>query len=373
MIPFRSQREILFDLITRAYEYGLLSDDTGFIERISRGESIENNLVLFLSAVADELARFYSDLEGLVNSLNVDLAVGDDLDRLAALVGLERLGATKSIVPVVFERMEGYNDDIFIPAGTGLTTKTGVAYETLYEAAIPSGSLEARSYAISRDYGLGTRIGAGELNIIEDDVPGATVYNPEPSSGGNPPEDDASLRMRVKQWAFEHQKGTLTAYYRVLQATPGVNDFIIEPRWDGPGTVRIVVDPPDKAVLELVQDYVRDAMAADEDVKVVGVETETIDIECVVSVKIETFMWRETIAYNVEKDIRAFIDGGRTSRGDFIRGLGLGEDFSPFRLGSFLTEVHSELSDLEITYPAKKVNIPESKRAKAGQIKVTVV
>lgn len=377
MLKFRTHREILTSLITEAYKRGLLSDDSKYLERIARGEAIENAYVLFLAAFADVLAGYYQDMQSLLDSLDVDVAKGDDLDRLASLVGLERRGPTRSVAPIVFERVDSSDSssEIHIPGGTRIASERGTIYTTLYEAFIKPGELQANTYAISLEAGPATQVGIGELDRMIDTVEGVRVYNPEASTGGLSEETDEELAQRIRMWAFEQQKGTYTAYESALNRVAGLRSWKIIPRWDGPGTVKIIVDPPADTVIKFVEDAIVDVQAADEDVKVMGVSETRIDVHCVVNFDAGALLVGrkpKDLAYVLERDIRAYIDGGRLSNGQIVEGLKIGEDFNPFKLGNFLASIHTGLENVDFEYPAKKVFIDDDKRAKSGVIKVTV-
>ncbi|MGD9666537.1 MAG: baseplate J/gp47 family protein [Synergistaceae bacterium] len=376
MLRLKSHREILAGLITKAYERGLLSDDIGFFDRITRGESIENNYVLFLASFADILAEYYQDLQSLLNSFDVDRATGSDLDRLASLVGLERLGPTRSIAPITFEKLESAHDEeILVPANTRIATESGIIYSTMYEAVIAADELQATTYAISAGAGPETRIGAGELTVLVDQVEGVTVFNHEASTGGNSAEDDNSLARRIRMWPFEQQRGTYTAYESALNRVAGLRSFKIIPRWDGPGTVKVIVDPPSNVVVDFARDAIVDVQAADEDVKVVGVEEKVVNVHCVATFETTGALLggkrTENLEYYLEKDIRAYIDGGRASNGQIVDGLGIGENFSPFKLMNYLADLYPELEDVDFEYPAKKVVISDNERATSGIIEIT--
>ena len=378
MIRIKNHREILASLIALAHEYGLLSDDTAFLDRIAKGEAIENAYVLFLAAFASALAQYYEDLEALIESLDLDRAVGEDLERLGSLVGVERRGPTRSIVPVVFARKdkERKEEEIRIPVATRLKTEKNVVYETTAEVIIPGGAIEARGYAVSVDAGPKTRIGAGELTEFVDQIEGVEAFNPEASSGGRSAEDDEALRQRIRMWAFQHQRGTLTAYQAVLDRIPGLRSYRIIPRWDGVGTVKIIVDPPLDTVREYAEDALDDAKSADEDVKVVKVKAREIDVHCIASVAIEEAhrigLDAESVERAIKQDVRVFIDGGRLSTGEVYDGMGIGENFKPFKLVSFISNLHAYLEDMRLEYPKETVKVGDEERATSGLIKIEV-
>jgi hypothetical protein len=115
--------------------------------------------------------------------------------------------------------------------------------------------------------------------------------------------------------------------------------------------------------------------AADEDVKVVGVDEKVVNVHCVATFETAGALLggkrTENLEYYLEKDIRAYIDGGRASNGQIVDGLGIGEDFSPFKLGNYLADLYPELEDVGFEYPTKKVVIGDNERATSGIIEMT--
>ena len=85
-------------------------------------------------------------------------------------------------------------------------------------------------------------VGALAITNLDSPNPGIdAVYNPAEMSGGTEEETDEELRQRIL-FEFEGQgAGTENDYKRWALAVPGVGRVFVNPVWQGPGTVQIVV------------------------------------------------------------------------------------------------------------------------------------
>ena len=85
--------------------------------------------------------------KAIYNASFVETATGRDLDQIGLLVGVERRTATFAIGSVVFFRSTPSPADIFIPAGTRVSTGKPPAaqFETQVEATLRRGSLSAEA------------------------------------------------------------------------------------------------------------------------------------------------------------------------------------------------------------------------------------
>jgi uncharacterized phage protein gp47/JayE len=93
------------------------------------------------------------------------------------------------------------------------------------------------------------------------DTPNAgidVVYNPEPATGGTEPELDDELRERILLEYGGQGAGNISDYKRWALAFPGVGRVFVNPVWDGPSTVQVVVmgsdgDPVASTVVDGLQ------------------------------------------------------------------------------------------------------------------------
>src|SRR5258708_31717709 len=87
---------------------------------------------LLAESFAREFAVLSRQLEGVYRAGFLDTATGRDLDQLVALLGLVRRTRTAAAGTVVFSRGTPAGADVFIPAGTLISTAQPppVAFET---------------------------------------------------------------------------------------------------------------------------------------------------------------------------------------------------------------------------------------------------
>lgn len=381
MIERRDEVDILHDLILEAYRRGLISEDTKFLDRIHRGDAIENNLILLFATYSTILSQYYTVLEDFFNKFDLDNADTAMLNRIGSLVGLPRLEATPSLVPVIFERNEPATETINIPSGTRLRseTETPVDYQVIRPAEIEVGELKTQTYAQSLVKGPDSRVGVMELTQLLDENLSMyidRVYNPEASTGGNPPETDEEYRTRLSQWSMHATRGTKSSYENALKQVAGLRDFKIEPQFAGPGSVKVVVDPPYEPVIEYVKDELQGrAQLLDEYVYVVGVKEVPITITLEVEVSTERIMdaFIPILEDRVERAVRTYVNGGIRENGNYYYGLGIGRTLYPSRLTKFLLDEITELENVEITYPDKPIRFAAEERAVLKDVAVNVV
>lgn len=376
IIP-KDYESILIGMILAAQNYKLISDEEDFVTKIQTKEDIENVLVLLLSAYALEAEQIHANIEEAVDAWDVSHAEGTALDSLGELFGLYRNEGTRSFTYIEFRRDTNYGEDIEIPAGTLITCKEkpGIEYQTIEDVVLESDEDSVIVGAMSLLPGSAYRVGPGELNQLEENIPGIdSAFNTTASSGGKDPESDEAFRQRILRWPFILQKGTLAAYEDVLNSLPGLTSYQIFPRWDGPGTVKVVVNPPYPEIINDVEESLRRSAATiDEDLYVVGVEPVSRVVECRVTISAYmTAAQKKNIEREIEKAAKIYFDGGVRVSGSYWEGLGIGESIVPFKLAKFVSDEVPEVDDVEIIYPTRIVKIQEHQKFIFGSIKVTI-
>ena len=144
----------------------------------------------------------------LLNSLMQD----EDLDALAALVGVTRDPGSKSQGEVVFGTVDS---EVTIPSGTLVATPRGGTetedrrhfYTT--ETVSPNiGETTVRAHIEANEVGIEWNVGAGQISELPMEVTGVEgVINPEPTSGGTEPESNDELRERAQSAPTETSGG----------------------------------------------------------------------------------------------------------------------------------------------------------------------
>lgn len=151
-----------------------------------------------------------------INSLMLDGAEGDGLDRLAwDRYQLYRKGAAAAIVPLVFARSTVAGGAGTIPTGTRVTTLTGIEYVMLGNATFTSTT--TRTTADARAVQAGKEFQVGRNSVTRFSQPSAifdttiTVNNEEPAAGGEPVENDDRFKERIRDFWLAAQRGTISA------------------------------------------------------------------------------------------------------------------------------------------------------------------
>lgn len=102
----------------------------------------------------------------------------------------------------------------------------------------------------------------GAIRHLTEPLPGITsVTNTAPVEGGVDEEDDETLRQRTKE---ENQReegdGNISDYQAWAKQVPGVGNVLVEPLWQGEGTVRVVIldldgRPAPQPTIDAVQEH----------------------------------------------------------------------------------------------------------------------
>lgn len=196
--------------------------DVSFIDSMSLQETVEQTRELYINAyreitgtepalrdadpvtlVLNTIALLayqnmqYIDTKGHRELLKT--ATGDDLDQLAALLGLARKPAERATVTVRFTLSAAQPGVTAIPAGTRVRTEGGVYFNTVDYAEIPAGELYADVTAQAEEAGTaGNDIVPGSIQTIVDPIPYvAQVENTTTSSGGTDTESDDDFTERI--------------------------------------------------------------------------------------------------------------------------------------------------------------------------------
>ena len=201
--------------------------------------------------LAESFAREYSvlsrQLELVYDAGFLGTASGRDLDQVAALVGVKRWTGTVASGEVVFSRSTPAPADIFIPAGTLVSTgqPPPATVETTDAQTLRSGTLSATAPVRARVPGPTGAAPAGSLTVINRPILGIdAATNPQALTFGGADETDASLRARAGR-ALETSGGATTdALVGALTSVEGIREQdvrIVEDPVASPGLLKITV------------------------------------------------------------------------------------------------------------------------------------
>ncbi len=206
---------------------------------------------LLAESFAREFAVLSRQLDAVYRAGFVETAEGRDLDELASLVGVERRRGTFAAGSAVFSRSTPSPADVFIPAGTRLSTAEPppVDFETTEDRTLRRGELSAEAPIAARVPGAAGVVPANTVTVIHRPILGVeSVANPQATRFGAAEESDEALRLRVRR-ALEGEGGATTgALLAALTSLPGLreNDVrLAEDHLAHPGVVEVQVALPD--------------------------------------------------------------------------------------------------------------------------------
>lgn len=215
-----------------------------------------------MSPVAIELALAAIWAQEVLRRGFAQTTFGRYLDLRAEEYGITRRPAVAATVTLRFTGAPG----TVIPAGTRVSTVStqtvpAVLFETTQAATIPAGgSVDVPAVAVQP--GAAGNVAAGTLTMLASPLPGVTsVTNPSAAAGGIDEEDDDTLRARLLERARRDEgDGSVADYIRWAREVPGVGQVYVEPLWQGPGTVRVVIldqngDIPPADLVNAVQEH----------------------------------------------------------------------------------------------------------------------
>jgi baseplate J-like protein len=204
--------------------------------------------------LAESFAREYTvlsrQLEAVYEAAFVDTATGRDLDQLVALLGLQRRDRTFAAGTIVFSRTSPAAADVFIPAGTRLSTNQppAVVFETTEARTLRRGSLSVDAPIRATLGGSAGVVPPRAISVIHRPIFGVeTASNPEGTALSGTVETDEQLRTRARR-AFEASgKGTTGALLAALATLPGTREKDIRIDYDHllrPGVLTVNVAVP---------------------------------------------------------------------------------------------------------------------------------
>ncbi len=280
-----------------------------------------------IETAALEVARLDAQLEAVYQSGFVDTASGSALDKVVALLGLERIAPGRPAGDLSFSRVPGSVGNITIPAGTRAITVDGeIEYET--ETTVTMFAAQNSVRVPARDLEENDGLPADSLTLLPVPIAGiAGVTNPQPTTIANHGETDEQLRERAKNFLHGSERATLGALYEVL-ARQGIKAEIDE----APGQVGHIAVTPH--VDSLSPEQHQRLLTALRQVAPAGIVVDLRGAE--VPRRIDLALLLTTASGLLEVDLLAVQDRVRAKVADYLRQLPLGEDGSINRVVGLL-------------------------------------
>lgn len=176
-----------------------------------------------VSAVARELTVLHDEVEEAYRRAFIDHANGVALDNVVALLGVQRIQATRASGEVTFARRRAGEDAVEIPEQTRVADESGRLFATTEPGEIPAGQTEGDVPVEAVEPGPDGNVNAETVVVMPTPPPGVDrVSNSDPISGGHEPEPDEQLRERAKHALERAGNATLTAVRNAVLGVEGV-------------------------------------------------------------------------------------------------------------------------------------------------------
>ena len=207
-----------------------INNYTGSLTDFNEGSEIRNLLEAF-AVYAMGLEERMNDTLYIMDIMNAD---DEYLDILASQPGidLERNTGEEATGTVLFTIRNALLEELLIPAGTLVTSDTGVDFETVTDNTILPGELSRECMVEAIEVGIDGNIPANSiLTKIDgyDAVEGFTVSNPEPFTGGVYYEEDDVFRERIIETMGLAKFGSKPYYISMLmEEFPQIHDLIFD-------------------------------------------------------------------------------------------------------------------------------------------------
>lgn len=371
--------ELFINLLESADEEELISHNELFEDYVKNKDDISSYYVMTLSIISDSEEDIYYDMNDVYYSSKVDYALGDDLDDIGSIVGCPRPTATRAGVELLFTVHSRADESIVLPKNIIVSTIDGISYYTLERVVVPSGSTEAKAYALSIEPGIDYRVESNSLTKIETVVElsngeavNLTVTNPLSSTGGRDAYNDEEYRVLIKDWIKSNIKGSKEAYDKYFASFDGLDSYKLIPNWNGSGTLKVVLDPGYPYQLKQCYDELMGSVCQMPiDITMFSPERVVIDIYARCNVDIDEVnvfsdSEKDEIKSRIKDAIKLYIDGDVYN----YTGLKIGQDFIPYKLGVFLSEKVPELKNVVFEYPKEPITINDEEIGVCNDINI---
>ena len=203
----------------------------------TREGSFTNDLI---AAAAEELSEAYHSLDALIPAFYVDETSGPYIDKQAGTVGIVRKAGTKARYGVTFTGADG----AAIPAGAVYYTASGLAFYLEAPVTLRDGTGEGM--LLAAEPGDAYNIAAGEIVTALRNYSGVSGFANSAADGGADPETDGALLGRyLERMRKPATSGNPWHYQRWAKEVEGIGAARIVGKWNGPGTVKVIVADQD--------------------------------------------------------------------------------------------------------------------------------
>lgn len=323
----------------------------------------DDDLAVRLWAVAAQLAALYSESKWCYRQAFPQTAEGENLDRHGQMRALSRRAGVCARGTLRLFVAEAQTSAIDIAAGTVCTDAGLVRFVTTEDARIAVGETYVNVPAQAVLPGSTGNAKPGTITFLtRPPVSIVGVTNPETFTGGIDREDDETFRARILDSYRRLPNGANAAWYeaRVLEIE-GVAAVSVLPRWNGIGTVGVVIagadGSADEALLETVQAVLDEAREIATDVTVMAAETVTVPVTAQIQVRNGC-------------NASAVLLAVRTAITQHFDGRLLGKPVYRATLGQILYSIEG-VENYQLTAPSADVAIDDDQLPVLGTLTVT--
>ncbi|HBL6286302.1 TPA: baseplate J/gp47 family protein [Clostridioides difficile] len=214
-----------------------------------------------VSPISTELAKFYIELSYLHKKAFIEDNFDDFLDKRVNEFGVYRKLGTEATGEVVFEGKAG----TVIPNGT-IISYNELLFVVIKDIVISSEIEQNTSPVQALEIGIRYNIPAS-TEFKQDEINGITkIYNDLAFRGGTEIETDEELKERFyKIQKNQATSGNKAHYEEWALEVEGVYNAKIYPRWDGAGTVKVLIfgvnnQAVDSEVIERCREHIETEM-----------------------------------------------------------------------------------------------------------------
>ena len=119
----KSYEQILLETLQDSVKEGLISDDENLLQYINNKKDIENQYILQASIHSKQLEKCYDEIQNIYDAQNINLAKGEDLNRIGEQLGFKRPNATHSYTDITFTLSNKATNTVTIPKNTLISTR----------------------------------------------------------------------------------------------------------------------------------------------------------------------------------------------------------------------------------------------------------
>lgn len=265
-----------------------------------------------LAPVAEEIAGMDQGIDGVKEQLDINNLTGSELaQRVRERTGITRKDASLSSGHVLLTGTGTIN------AGDLFETPGGVQFRaTENKNIIDSGPVNIEAVLP----GAAGNVPANTITLFPVTLAGFTaVTNPEPTLDGFDAESDEDLLERYyERIRTPATSGNQAHYLGWAKEVQGVGDARIQPLWNGPNTVKVILidsnkQPASETIVEAVQTYIdpgssgTGAGQAPIGAYTTVVSADGIAIDVTVTATLETGYTQEQATENIEASLRQYL------------------------------------------------------------------